>query len=305
VRRSALRRATGAWAVLSICALLLGSGIVGTTFAYLNGETQNPSSSFAAGWVAGASSGTATVAGSDVQLNWTPPPSGGEDTETLKGADNGSNSNCTGAAYSSVATVASTNATALSTSSYIDANRANGSNGGHYYCYELVNAVAGATNWTTTYVFPSAVRLGLAPTGVSITNGGSANAIDTGDQIAITFNQATNLTTLSGVLTCAFTDGTILIGDQSACLSSSDSYSIGKLTAGSGVIGSSAIFATTGVSISGSTATVTLAGVGSAAITGTPSWTFTASTSILSSATTDQATACTGSTCQPTVASAF
>jgi hypothetical protein len=305
VRRSALRRAAGAWAVLSICALLLGSGIVGTTFAYLDAETQNPNSGFAAGWLASSSAGTATAVGNDVQFAWTPPPSGGQDTETLKGVDNGSSSNCTGAAYASIATVASTNSTVGSTTTYTDSNRGTGSNGGHYYCYELVNTVTAATVWNATYVFPSAVRVGLAPTSISITNGGSSGTIDSGDQISITFNQATNLTTLSGVLTCAFTDGTILIGDQSACLSSSDSYSIGKLTAGAGVIGSSAVFATTGVSISGSTAIVTLAGVGSAAITGTPSWTFTASTSILSSATTDQATACTGSTCLPTVSSAF
>lgn len=301
MRRSALRRATTSWVVLSICALLLGSGIVGTTFATFNAETSNPNSTFAGGWLGASSAGSVTAVGNDVQLSWTAPTSGGQDGQSLYGVDNGTSSNCTGASYASLAAIAS-----ASTSSYTDANRATGTNNGHWFCYQMVSTLTGATNWKTAYSF-TGLQIGLAATGLSITNGGSSGAVDSGDQIAITFNQATNLTSLSGVLTCTFTDGTIIVGDTGACTSSSDSYTFGKLTASNNTLGSAAIFASASISVSGAVATVTLAGAGSAAVTGTPTWTFTPSSSILSSAVVDQATACTAAatTCRPTVASSF
>lgn len=303
MRPRALRRAGGAVVVLAFAALLLSTGPLDNTLALFNGETENPGSTFAGGWVGGPASPTATASGYDVALAWTPGTHGPVTGQQLQGVDNSTSSNCTGAAYSLLATMAS-----ATTASYTDANRGNGTNDGDWFCYEIVST--SATVWTAQTAVP-ALRLGLAATALSIANGGTAGRIDNNDTITITFNQRTNLGT-ANIRMCVWSSGTIVLGDTTgACTGAGDASSIGKLTLSGGTISGNTSSNGVHVALSSSapwTVTITLAGVGgTTTVSGSPTWTFTPSATVKSNATTDQATACTAAhtTCQPTATTSF
>jgi hypothetical protein len=278
---------------------------VGTTFALFNGETSNPNSAFAGGWVGAPSAATATASGYDMSLAWTAGTHGPVTGQQLNGVDNGTNSNCTGAAYSLI-----TGSLTATATSYTDASRGTSGSNGDWYCYQLIST--SATVWTAPLAL-SAVQLGLVATGVAITNAGTANTIEKNDTIKLTFNQQTNLTTAS-IKVCPFTTGVILIGDTSAganCGAATDAYTIAKLTLSGSTITANLNFRSSTVALSSSapwTATITLAGTNStAAMTGSPTWTLTGSSSVLSNATTHQATLCSAAstTCQPTTTTNF
>jgi hypothetical protein len=161
----------------------------------------------------------------------------------------------------------------------------------------------------------SAVQLGLVTTAVQIGNGGgTANTIQKNDTIKLTFNQRTNLGT-GNIKVCVYATGVILLGDTSSgggCAASPPStYTVGKLTVSGATIPSALNFASSSVSLSTSspwTMTITLAGSNStAAVTGTPTWSLNGSSSILSFATTHQATMCSAATsnCRPTTSTNF
>ena len=303
-RQGALRRAVNASVVLATAALLLGNGMVGSTSALFNGETKNAGSGFAGGWIDPPGAATATATGYDMALAWTAGTHGPVTGQTLSGVDNGTNSNCTGAAYSSITTLSA------ATASYTDSSRGSLGTDGDWECYELVST--SATAWTATLLLP-AVQLGLVATAVSIGNGGgTANLIQQNDTITITFNQQTNLTT-ANVKVCAFSTGAVLIGDQKAgnnCgTAAADGYSLARLDLTSGTMGS-ARFVNSTVALSSSapwTATITLSSGGTATVTGTPAWKLTGSGSVLSNATLHQAALCSAAstTCQPTTATSF
>jgi hypothetical protein len=306
VRTSALRRAVSALVVLAAIALLLGNGVVGTTFALFNGETTNANSAFAGGWVGAPSAATATATGYDVALAWTVGTHGPVTGQQLYGVDNTTNSNCTGAAYSLLTTTPATLAAATAT--YTDPSRGTVANNGNWYCYEIMSK--SATSWTAPFAL-SAVQLGLVTTAVQITNVGTPNRIEKNDTIKLTFNQRTNVGT-GNIRVCVFTNGTILLGDTTAaCTASTDTYTVAKLVVTGATIpaalnfGASTVARTT---VAPWTMTVTLAGTNSTAnMTGTASWKLTGSSSILSNATTHQATMCSSvsTTCQPTTATNF
>jgi hypothetical protein len=306
VRHSALRRAVGAGVVLSAAALLLGNNVIGTTFALFNGETSNANSAFPGGWIGAPSAATATASGYDVALAWTPGTHGPVTGQQLFGVDNTTNSNCTGAAYSVLATLAT-----ASTAAYTDASRGTVANNGNWFCYQLVST--SATTWTSSYALP-AVQLGLVTTAVQITNTGTANRIQKNDTIKLTFNQRTNLGT-GNIKVCVYTTGVILLGDTSSgggCAASPPAtYTVGKLTLSGATIPSALNFTSSTVALSSSapwTMTITLAGTNATAnMTGTPTWKLTGSPSILSFATTHQATMCSAATttCQPTTPTNF
>jgi hypothetical protein len=309
VRGGALRRAVGASAVLVAAALLLGNGVVGSTFAIFNGETSNLNSTFAGGWVGAPTAATATASGYDTSLAWTPGTHGPVTGEKLYGVDNGTNSNCTGAAYNptALATMA-----AASTASYTDANRAITAPtvNGNYYCYELMST--SATAWTAPLAL-AGVQVGLAATNLSLANGtGTANKLEKGDKITLTFNQRTTITT-ANMKVCAYSTGVILLGDTAnggGCGTAADGYNVGKLTLTGSSIGSIP-FSSSTVAVATTapfTVTITLAGSNSTStMTGTPLWKFTGSASTLSNATTHQAALCTSTatTCQPSTSTNF
>jgi hypothetical protein len=220
--------------------------------------------------------------------------------QTIAGTDNGSSSNCSGAAYTdfSFTLGAAANTTT-------DANRGVSRNG-DWVCYEIVST--SATVWTQALTL-AALQVGLAANSLSISNGGTSGTIDGGDTITVTFNQSVNLSNSSSVKICVFgsPDNTILIGDQrggASCGSvTSDGYNIGKLTTSTTL--ASARFTGSNLTVSGNTITITLGSGGSSSASGA-SWTFTPASSIQSNAPADNAPACTsGSTCQPTTGSNF
>jgi hypothetical protein len=306
VRHSALRRAVGAGVVLAAAALLLGNKVIGTTFALFNGETSNANSAFAGGWVGAPSAATTSVSGYDVGLAWTPGTHGPVTGQQLFGVPNGTNSNCTGAAYALLTTLGS-----AATATYNDASRGTLANDGDWFCYQLVST--SATSWTAPLALP-AVQLGLVTTGVQITNVGTANRIQKNDTIKLTFNQRTTLGT-GNIKVCVYTTGVILLGDTSSgngCAASPPAtYTVGKLTVAGATIPTALPFNSSTVALSASapwTMTITLAGSNNTAdMTGTPTWTLNGSSSILSFATTHQATMCSAATttCQPTTTTNF
>jgi hypothetical protein len=292
----ALRQAAFALVTLSAVALVLSTGIVGSTFAIFNGETQNAASSFAGGWIDPPASVAATASGYDVGFTWTPGTHGPVTGQTLYWANNTTSSNCTGAGYTAIAP-----SFTAALAAYTDSNRGATANG-NWFCYRLVST--SATAWTAQV--DKVLQVGLAATAVALTNGGTAASIDAGDKITLTFNQRTNLAASGTTKVCVITPGLIILGDTAGgtgC-SSSDGYTVGQLTGealGHNQVYRFSTFTTS--SIAPWTMTITLVGGGSATYSGTT--TFVPSPSILSAATTHQAALCTSAaaTCRPTTTS--
>jgi hypothetical protein len=300
----ALRLSALAIVVLSSIALALSSGrIVGSTFALFNGETENAASTFAGGWIGAPTGTSAAASGYDMVLNWTPGAHGPITGQTLNGVDNNTNSNCTGAAYTSIVSGPA------ATNTYTDASRGTVTNNGHWFCYQLVSTTSPSL-WTASTAF-AAVQLGLVTTGISIANVATNNSVAAGDTITLTFNQPTNkLAGPTTIKVCVVNNGasdTIILGDTtggSTC-ANGDANNIGVIsgvTIGTTRAYTSSSYTTT--STSPYTMTITIGGAGTSTESGTA--TFTPSSSILSSATTHQATMCTTATiCRPTTTTHF
>lgn len=298
----ALRQAALALVTFSAVALTLSGGIVGNTYALFNGETQNAGSSFAGGWIDPPSAVTATASGYDVSFSWTPGTHGPVMGQQLWGVDNGvlaTGSTCSG---SGVSLLSPTPALTRTTAATIDSNRGLTING-HWFCYQLIST--SATNWTAQV--NNVLQVGLATTGMALANGSTNNSLDPGDTITLTFNQQTNLA--SGTTkVCVITPGTIIVGDTaggSSC-SSGDGYNVGLITGEA--LGHNQVYRNSTYVTSSSapwTMTITIVGGGSATYSGTA--TFTPSASILSAATTHQASLCitAASTCLPSTTTHF
>ena len=302
--RNALRRAAGACVVLVTAALLLGNGVVGSTFALFNGETTNASSAFAGGWVDAPTAATATPSGYDMNLAWTAGTHGPVTGQNVNGVDNGTSSNCTGAAYALIS------AQTAAATSYSDASRANAGNNGDWFCYQLVST--SATVWTSPLAL-AAAQIGLVTSGVSIANaGGTAGTMQTGDTITLTFNQRTTIPA-GTIKVCAFTaTKTILLDDQkngNTCgTAAADGYGIAQLTTAATISADTKFTATVTVTTTAPyTATITLGAGTSVTIGASPTWSATPAGTILSFITTHQATMCTAATtnCKPTTTSTF
>ena len=286
---TALRRAVGLSALLIALSLLLGYVHAGGTFALWNGETANKDSAFAAGWVGPATGlGTPTASGYGASLSWTPGTHGPVTGQQLYSVDGGTGASASCGTYTLAATMAS-----ASTASYTAAGTS-GANG-HWWCYKLVST--SATAWTASATF-TPVRVGLVPLTVSITNGNGTLASP--DVVTITFNQSVNA--VSGNRVCTFSGssgtGTILLGD-STCSTTSDAYTIGKLT-GVSVGGTGHQLSSATIARSGATVTVSITQTGQT-VSGTAA--FTASTSVTSS--TGSVPACTASNCVVTATGGF
>jgi hypothetical protein len=306
VTRKGLRRVGGAGAVLVACtALALSTGVVPASFALLSGETTNAGSVVAGGWVVAPSSLTATASGYDVNFGWTA-GNHGVLGQRLLGGDAGTTNSCASVVYSAIANMAS-----ATTASYTHANVGSGTTNGHYYCYQLVSTsqalstLTTPTGWTAT-ASVGPLLVGLIATGVSIAPAGTANRIDSGDKITLTFNQAPNTTGTTTKVSAVTGSNTNYIGDGETTCGTSDTFSIGKLT-GKTISGTRTFNATLG-GTGTTTLTITLpGGSGSTAnLSGSGAWTFTPAAELKSNATTDQATICSsGSNCLPTTSSTF
>ena len=297
----ALRQAALALVTISAVALALSTGIVGSTFALFNGETQNAASSFAGGWIGAPTAFTVTASGYDMSLAWTPGNHGPITGQTLNGADNNTISGCTGAAWSFIVSGPATTAT------YSDASRGNSGTNGHWFCYQLISTTA--TTWNAAAT--QSLQLGLVTSVIAIANVGTNNSINANDTITLTFNQRTNLAASGTTKVCviAGSPGKVIIGDTAGgnSCSTGDGFTVGVITDAT-IVGNQvyrfSTFTTTTASAPWTMA-ITLVGGGTATYSGTG--TFTPSSSILSFATTHQATMCTtaATTCRPTTTTHF
>jgi len=297
----ALRQAALAIVTISAIAFVLSTGVVGSTFALFNGETQNAASAFAGGWIGAPTGLTATPGGYDVSLAWTIGNHGPITGQTLNGVNNGTNPSCTGAGWAPITSVSAATAT------YSDASRGNAGTNGNWFCYQLISTTASTWNATAT----QSTQLGLVTSGIALANVGTNNSINANDTITLTYNQRTNQAASGTTKVCviAGSPGKVIIGDTTGgnSCSTGDGFTVGVIT-GATIVGNQvyrfSTFTTTTVSAPWTMA-IKLVGGGTATYSGTA--TFTPSASILSFATTHQATMCNtvATTCQPTTTTHF
>lgn len=302
-----LRRASTRRKVFIAALLLFGVGVLGATGftgAFYAAELDTKTATFAGGYVAVPTISTVTPSGYDGVLVWT---NGVDQTTTdneiqqIFGADQGATNNCTGAAYSTTVASSLTSPTTTQAFTYSDSNRATTPSdiNGNWYCYEVAHGWPNTTtpDWTATAT--TNVQIGLAPTSVVITNGNKAGQIDVKggnhDTVVITYNQPVAMTSGTGTSdVCSYqTEGVVLLGDTGCASATGDSYTVGKLTL---PVTNGGEHKKTGatISVSGNQITVSITQAG-ANVTNS-GITFVSSSNggtVVSAATTDQATACT------------
>lgn len=163
---------------------------------------------------------TATVAGHDVSLAWTP-GSGGTAT-ALSALANGMSSACPATGYAALASNAG--------GSYADTGRYLPQ--GTWECYQAVTTLS---NWWSASGNPvAAVQIGVVATSAVLANGGTAGRLDPGDTIVVSFNQP--ITTASGPpatdnLCASKAAGTIVLGSTgSGTVCTTTQADLGTLT---------------------------------------------------------------------------
>lgn len=243
-----------------------------------------------------ATNQTATATGYDGAVTWALPDTTGVQGQQVLLADNGSSTDCSSVAYTTTVVTG----LAPTATSYTDANRTASSGAGDQFCYAV------ESYWTTNSWYElaraPATQLGLVVDSVAIQNGGGASGtLDTGDTITVTFNQQP--ATPASADLCTFNTGLILIGDSS-CVATTDTFAIGELS-GLTVGGKGHQKRTSSVSITSSAPWVMTVTVGQNGAKVSGSGTFTPSSSLVSAATTDQATACGSGNCVPTPTGGF
>jgi hypothetical protein len=152
------------------------------TDAALNARTEHLSSSFSTTSLYPPTAPAAVALGHDTVVSWTAGLNGSG--YRVLGGPASSSAAC---ASATLATVGST--TGLT---YTDTGRYTPQ--GSWYCYEAQTSYG--SSWTSTSSATVAVQLGAVLTSVTSTNGGTSAALDTGDTITLTFNQA--IATASG-----------------------------------------------------------------------------------------------------------
>ena len=143
---------------------------------------------------------TATPSGHNVVLGWT--AGSGGSGYAVSGVNNGTSSSCAAATFSAVGTSATT--------AYTDTGRYTPQ--GTYFCYKATTTYG---TWSSQTANPTAAaQLGVVAQSVVISNGGTANRIDSGDKIVVTFNQPITTTTgpPAGDNVCTATTGSIALG---------------------------------------------------------------------------------------------
>jgi hypothetical protein len=262
----AVRRALlGAVAVLA----LASTGLIGGVSATSNAVAKNPGNVFATTALYAPSNLTAAVTGHNVALGWAAGTNGS--AYTVLGAANGSSSNCSAATYATVATTTSL--------SYTDTSRYTPQ--GTWYCYQVQTSYG---SWTSVASNPVvAARIGFFASGVTITNGGTAGRLDTGDTIVVTFGQPVSTASgPSGTNTvCSTTAGVIQLGatTTTGTCSAGEAVNLGALKGGSTTV-TGRWSATYTWSNSNQTLTIVLGTrvTGTATVVTSGTWTFNPST---------------------------
>lgn len=304
LRRRATRRKVFFAALLLFAVGVLGA--TGFTSAFYAAELDTKTATFAGGYVAVPTISAVTPSGYDGVAVWT---NGVDQTTTnneiqqVFGADQGSTNNCTGAVYSTTVANSITSPTTTTVTTYTDSNRATTPSNinGNWYCYEVVHGWPNTTTpaWTTPTT--ALVQIGLAPTSVVISNGSGATSgkIDlkgaAHDTVVITYNQPVSMTSGTGNSdVCSYqTEGVVLLGDTACSSATGDSYTVGKLTM---PVTNGGEHKKTGATISFSGNQITISITQAGANVTNSGITFVSSDSggtVVSAATTDQATACT------------
>jgi hypothetical protein len=222
---ASLSASRGPLAVAVLVALILtvASGSTRGVRAVSNAQERNSSNVFATTALYAPSTLTATVSGHDVSLGWAAGTNG--NGYTVLGVANGASSDC------SAATLASLGSSATLT--YTDTGRFTPQ--GTWYCYQVQTSYG---SWTSATGNPRvAARLGAFAASVALANGGTANRLDTGDSVTITFNQAmTTSTGPSGTnKVCSTTGGVIQLGTTATTgtCSAVETVNLGSLGGGS------------------------------------------------------------------------
>ena len=190
---------------------------------------------------------------------------------------------------------------------YTDSNRSGtttvpGPTAGDQYCFAV------ESYWTPVSWYQraraAATQLGLVIDSIVITSVTTPGTLSNNDTITLTFNQKP-ATPANGTI-CTFGTGeVILVGDSTCSSFSTDPWVIGKFTGYAvGGVGHQKRSATVTVSASAPwTMTIKVTQTGQ---TVSGSGSFTPSPSIVSAATTDQATVCqSGSICLPSISGSF
>ncbi len=208
-------------AALAVAVLVLASNAAAGVRATFTVSTTNPGNTFATTALYAPSSLTATASGHSVNLGWGAGTNG--NGYAVQGVANGASSNCTGVTYGSVGSTAAL--------TYADARF---TPQGTWFCYQVLTSYG---SWTSVNTNPTvAVRLGFFASSIAMANGGTANRLDTGDTITVTFNQpVATVTGPSGTnKVCSTNTGVIRLGavaTTGAC-SATEAVNLGGLTGG-------------------------------------------------------------------------
>jgi hypothetical protein len=140
--------------------------------------------------------------------------------------NNGTSSNCSSVTYASLGTSATTSYT--DTGDYTPQ--------GTYECYQVRTRYN--ASWTSVNSNPTASsQLGFIVSSVSITNGGVAGKLDTGDVIVFTFNQPVQPTSIGpspNTNTVCAANNVVLIGSTTSngSCAAGETYQLGTMTGG-------------------------------------------------------------------------
>jgi hypothetical protein len=232
VNRKARRWAAAAALLLLVAGGALAFGQVTGTFAIFTAETQNSSGVAVGSWIptpSGATSALPTTSPySTLSLAWTSGNSAATPTpnpvtgQSILYADGGSGASASCGSYSAFSTTTAAATTATPT----------GTNLTDWWCFEVQSTSTSATtsgSWTSDVATFTPRRI-LVPTTVVIANGGgTANRIDNGDTITITFNQPVNLPGGTQRI-CAVNTGVLILGDSTGACAAGDAYTIARIT---------------------------------------------------------------------------
>ena len=303
----ALRRAATSSKVMIVAALLFCVGLVGGTFADFTAEDDSTTATYAGGWVAtpSTSSTVPANAGGDVVVVWTHATTGGGNSQSVYGHDEGTTSTACSSSQS-FTTVGTGIASTANT--YTDTSDTTGSTyNGHYYCYEIGDVYLAGTSttlWTTPTVIATPILRGLVPTGLSFANHATSGTLTNSDTLTVTYSAPITYGGGGTVTVMACTNGNIVLAAASHSCTTGGIGVIGGL----GVTSTRTYTASTVTTPSSTTLVVTIGGTSTTsgtAVSGTGTYTSGTATATLKSTTTPSIAPCTTSLCNPKSSGSF